>query len=74
MRRWPSESLEPPCGVALVILPGRDAVGVPHAADSGERWAENNRGLRDLLHRGRVPPQRPPAEHEDEAWAPAEVA
>ena len=40
-----------------------------HTREGGDRWAENNRCMCDLLHRGRVPPRLPPAERKDEFYA-----
>jgi ribosomal protein L24E len=59
------------CG--LEIIPGRGELCVHHAAAS-DGWAENNRRMCDLLHRGRVQPRLLPAEREDEFWAHDEVA
>src|SRR5439155_10609853 len=36
-----------------------------HVPRSSNHWAENNRLMRDLLHRGRVPSRLPPAEREE---------
>ena len=44
-----------------------------HVPASGNAWAENNRLMCDLLHRGRVPPRLPLAEREEEFFD-AEVA
>ena len=44
-----------------------------HAREGGDRWADNNRCMCDLLHRGRVLPRLPLAERQDEFCEHAEV-
>jgi hypothetical protein len=60
------------CG--LEIIPGGSELCARHAADTGDGWADNNRRMCDLLHRGRVPPRLTPAEREEEFWAHTEIA
>jgi hypothetical protein len=60
------------CG--LEIPPGGSELCAGHVADTGNGWAENNRRMCDLLHRGRVPPRVTLAEREDEFWAHTEIA
>jgi len=62
------------CAACRDEIPGGDALCAHHAAVVGDGWAENNRRMCDLLHRGRVLPRLAPAEREDEFWAHAEVA
>ena len=54
------------CAACGLAIRGGDTLCAHHARDGGEHWAENNRCMCDLLHRGRVPPRLPPAEREDE--------
>jgi hypothetical protein len=60
------------CG--LEIIPGGSELCARHAADTGDGWADNNRRMCDLLHRGRVPPRVTPAEREEEFWAHTAIA
>jgi hypothetical protein len=59
------------CGIEL----GDGGMLCAHHTSGGDhRWADNNRCMCDLLHRGRVPLRLPPAERNDEYCADAEVA
>ena len=40
-----------------------------HHAGSEDKWAEANRILCDLLHRGKLPARLAKEEREEEAWA-----
>ncbi len=62
------------CAACGLEISGGDTLCAHHARGDGDRWAENNRCMCDLLHRGRVPPRLLPAEREDEFCAHAEVA
>jgi hypothetical protein len=62
------------CAACGVELPDGDALCAHHAGDDDDGWAENNRRMCDLLHRGGMPPRLLPAEREDEFCAGVEVA
>jgi len=61
------------CALCGVGVPRGDMLCAHHAREGGDRWAENNRCMCDLLHRGRVPPRLPPAQREDELCEHVEV-
>ena len=54
------------CAACGVQIPGDGTLCAHHAPASGDAWAENNRLMCDLLHRGRIPPRLPPGEREEE--------
>jgi len=63
------------CAVCGLEIPrGGSELCAGHVADTGNGWAENNRRMCDLLHRGLVPPRVPPAQREDDFWAHTEIA
>ena len=53
------------CAACGVRIPGDGTLCAHHVPGSGNHWAENNRLMCDLLHRGRVPARLPPAEREE---------
>ena len=53
------------CAACGVRIPGDGTLCAHHVPGSGNHWAENNRLMCDLLHRGRVPSRLPPAEREE---------
>lgn len=62
------------CSVEVrVEVPYGDTLCAHHVGEDRDRWAENNRCMCDLLHRGRVPPRLPPGEREGELGEHAEV-
>jgi hypothetical protein len=61
------------CAACGVEIPGDGTLCAHHATGGRDDWAENNRRMCDLLHRGCVPPRLPLAEREDE-FCDAEVA
>jgi hypothetical protein len=65
------------CALCGLEIRGGNMMCAHHARGEDDRWAENNRCMCDLLHRGRVPPRLPAAEREGECYAEiacAEVA
>jgi hypothetical protein len=58
------------CGHQAPAGPG---LCVHHHADGTAGWAQVNRLVCDLLHRGIVP-ARPPADPDDAAWLAVQVA
>ena len=60
------------CALCGVGVPRGDTLCAHHTMEGVDRWAENNRCMCDLLHRGRVPPRLPPAEREGELCERAE--
>ena len=61
-------------GMGLPLDRIRGRACAHHAEDDDDGWAENNRRMCDLLHRGRIPPRLLPAEREDEFCAAVEVS
>lgn len=62
------------CAACGIEIPRDDLLCAHHAGGARDDWAENNRRMCDLLHRGRVPLRLPPAERKDAYWADIEVA
>lgn len=62
------------CAACGIEITGDGMLCAHHTSGGGDRWAENNRCMCDLLHRDRVPPRLPPAERNDEYLADAEIA
>jgi len=61
-------------GIELPLDRIRGRACAHHAEDDDDGWAENNRRMCDLLHRGRIPPRLLPVERKDEFCADVEVA
>jgi hypothetical protein len=59
-----------PCPVCLIE---RDDGICPHHLMWDEQWAESNRIMCDLLHRGKAPPRLPPEDREPVDAIVAEV-
>ena len=62
------------CAACGVEIPGDRTLCAHHETVGRDDWAESNRLMCDLLHRGRVPPRLPSAERENEFGVYAEVA
>ena len=62
------------CAVCGFEISVSDALCAHHTTGGRDDWAENNRLMCDLLHRGRLPPQLPLPAREDEFWTHAEAA
>jgi len=56
------------CAACGLEIQGDGTLCAHHTLGSDDDWAENNRLMCDLLHRGRVPPRLAPAEREDEFY------
>src|SRR5262245_36347780 len=61
------------CALCGFAIRGGDTLCPCHTLEGGDRWAENNRCMCDLLHRGRVPPRLPPAQRGNELRELAEL-
>jgi len=57
------------CALCCYVIRDGDTLCAHHTREGGDRWAENNRCMCDLLHRGRVPPRLPVAEREGDFYA-----
>ncbi|MBI2207587.1 MAG: hypothetical protein HYU41_27460 [Candidatus Rokubacteria bacterium] len=47
------------CAICGAVLAARDGICEPHLAISDAGWAERNRLMCDLLHRGKCPASEP---------------
>jgi hypothetical protein len=54
------------CAACGIEIAGDGALCAYHRGRRGDGWAENNRCMCDLLHRGRVPPRLPPPDREEQ--------
>src|SRR2546425_244632 len=62
------------CAACGVRIPGDGTLCAHHVPGSCNHWAENNRLMCDLLHRGRVPSRLPPAEREEKFFDAGSVS